>query len=323
MNESFGAWSTAIATPGDLQLSTFWRRRLAMLPSLSQSGSRASRRALLLLGMAAAAMLGLPMPQWAPAPKPAVADDKAAAQTEKNDKGLSAGQSDKKSVEPATLPANAPAVEYLPRPTKDEQKILDALRKPTTVEFLDLPLEDAITFLKEYHNLNVWLDKATLTDEGVALDQPITLKLKDVSLRSVLNLILQPVELAYVVEDDVMKITTKSVSREKLITRTYPVGDLYQGRVKADEKGAADKTDTSEKAAALGPGDLEKAIMKTVEPDSWDGKKNPASITYVQESRSLVISQNWGAHMKIVELLRNLREAKGKTRGERTGGEKK
>jgi len=107
-----------------------------------------------------------------------------------------------------------------------EEKIRKSLSKPTTVEFLDLPLEDCITFLKEYHNINIWLDRATLTDEGVALDQPITLKLAGVTLRSVLKLLLEPVQLTYVIEDEVMKITTSAKAGEKLQTRVYPVGDL-------------------------------------------------------------------------------------------------
>jgi hypothetical protein len=107
-----------------------------------------------------------------------------------------------------------------------EEKIRSALSKPTTVEFLDLPLEDCITFLKEYHNINIWIDRATLTDEGVALDQPITLKLGGVTLRSVLKLLLEPAQLTYVIEDEVMKITTSTKAGEKLQTRVYPVGDL-------------------------------------------------------------------------------------------------
>ncbi len=107
-----------------------------------------------------------------------------------------------------------------------EEKIRSALSKPTTVEFLDLPLEDCITFLKEYHNINIWIDRATLTDEGVALDQPITLKLAGVTLRSVLKLLLEPAQLTYVIEDEVMKITTSTKAGEKLQTRVYPVGDL-------------------------------------------------------------------------------------------------
>jgi uncharacterized membrane protein YgcG len=114
----------------------------------------------------------------------------------------------------------------LMRYNKTEEKIRRALSQPTTVEFLDLPLEDAITFLKEYHNINIYIDKATLADEGVALDQPVTLKLAGVTLRSVLKLLLEPVQLTYVIEDEVMKITTSAKAGEKLQTRVYPVGDL-------------------------------------------------------------------------------------------------
>jgi hypothetical protein len=302
MNNSFGPWSTAMNTGADVQLSTFWKRRMAMLPVLCESAPRTSRRVMLLIVVPAAATIALPTLFWGPAIKALTADDKAAA-----------GQGDKKPGDPAATAKKPPDVEYLPRPSKDEQKILDALAKPTTVEFLDLPLEDGITFLKEYHNINVWLDKGKLSDEGVALDQPLTLKLAGVSLRSVLNLMLEPVQLAYVVEDDVMKITTEAEAKKRLFTRTYPVGDLYQGRVKPEEDSAADKAAPNDTPAVMRPGDLEKAIMKTVEPGSWDETKGPASITYVKESGSLVIRQTWGAHTKIVNLLRDLRQAKGKT----------
>ena len=114
----------------------------------------------------------------------------------------------------------------LTRYNKTEEKIRRSLSQPTTVEFLDLPLDDAITFLKEYHNINIYIDKATLTDEGVALDQPITLKLAGVTFRSVLKLLLEPVQLTWVIEDEVMKITTSAKAGEKLQTRVYPVGDL-------------------------------------------------------------------------------------------------
>jgi hypothetical protein len=58
-----------------------------------------------------------------------------------------------------------------------EEKILSALDKPTTVEFFDLALDEAINFLSEYHGINIWMDKHTLNDVGVALVQPVTLKL--------------------------------------------------------------------------------------------------------------------------------------------------
>ena len=43
------------------------------------------------------------------------------------------------------------------------------LEKPTSLEFVDAPLEKCVEFLKDYHKINIWIDRRTLTDEGVAL----------------------------------------------------------------------------------------------------------------------------------------------------------
>src|SRR6478752_5690878 len=82
MNKSFGPWSTAINTGAAQQLDTFWKRRLAMLPSLNQSKSRATRQTLLFLGVIAACALALPTLKWTTrmqlvGPAGVLADDKA------------------------------------------------------------------------------------------------------------------------------------------------------------------------------------------------------------------------------------------------------
>ena len=107
-----------------------------------------------------------------------------------------------------------------------EEKIRRSFDKPTNVEWQELALEDCITYLAEFHGINIILDKNKLTEEGIALDQPVTLKLQGVSLRSVLKLLLEPVQLTYMVENEVMKITTSASAADKLSTRVYPVGDL-------------------------------------------------------------------------------------------------
>src|SRR6185295_6187110 len=107
-----------------------------------------------------------------------------------------------------------------------EEKIRRSLDKPTNVEWQELALEDCINYLHDFHQINIILDRQKLQDEGVALDQPVTLKLQGVSLRSVLKLLLEPVALTYMIENEVMKITTSASAGEKLSTRVYPVGDL-------------------------------------------------------------------------------------------------
>jgi general secretion pathway protein D len=331
-----------------------------MPSSLSQTKSRSARRALLFFGLIAIAALAFPTLKWAThvpsaGPSVAFADEKA----QPTDAGKAAAGADRRD-KPGTATKGRDAaveVEYLPRPSRVEEQILAALEKPIDVEFLDLALEDCLNFLHETANVPIWLDKQTLTDEGVALDQPITLKLKGARLESVLHLLLKPVQLAFLPEDDVMVITTATKAGEILITRTYPVHDLFQGRVEAEPAGPAQKpgepAQKTEKATAsnirgggffgieiaqgfgggganAGAGkdggaadakpasppppkrydDLVDAITNTIDPDSWEDVSGPGTYTYVKETGCLVIRQTWDVHRKILQLLRDLREAK-------------
>jgi len=330
-----------------------------MLPSLSRTVSRIAGRTVLFVAVLGIAGLALPTLKWtthSPLSAPAMAETGAegSAEAEKNASGSKPREEPavgSKTREPAS------GVEFLPRPTRTEEKIVETLEKPTTCDFQELPLEEALTYLKDYHNINVWLDRNTFADEGVALEQPVTLKLAGVRLESVLHLLLDRLQLVFVVEDDVMKITTRGKAKETLITRTYPVRDLYQGRNKlevqisrtsskdssgtsssstsstakssadgnsaqkqetADKKAGADNKNATKKGGGppsrtSGPvkyADLEQAITDTIEPDSWEELSGPGSYTYVKETGCLVIRQTWSVHRQILQLLRDLREAK-------------
>ena len=54
----------------------------------------------------------------------------------------------------------------------------------------------------------------------------INLELSGVMLRSALKLMLEPHDLTYVIQDEVMQITTVTKAEEKMSTRVYPVADL-------------------------------------------------------------------------------------------------
>jgi hypothetical protein len=60
----------------------------------------------------------------------------------------------------------------------------------------------------------------------VAIDEPINRTLSGITLRSAMKIILEPLGLTYIIEDEVMKITTIIAADEKLSSRVYPVGDL-------------------------------------------------------------------------------------------------
>ena len=114
----------------------------------------------------------------------------------------------------------------LKKDSPNEQRIQRALLEPTEVAFNDNPLEEALNYLKDLHGIEIWIDKEALSADGIATDTQVNLNLSGISLRSALRLLLEPLLLTYVIEDEVMKITTKVKADEKMSTRVYPVADL-------------------------------------------------------------------------------------------------
>lgn len=55
---------------------------------------------------------------------------------------------------------------------------------------------------------------------------------------------------------------------------------------------------------------LMNAISTTVQPDSWEELSGPGSMIPVFVSGSLVVRQTWNVHRKVLQLLRDLREAR-------------
>lgn len=224
MNPSFGPWATAVATGANQQLDTFWKRRLSMLSSLKQSGSRLTNRAVLILVSLAIGALAIPTFRWASdGPLTGLAKRSGTNSLVVLVDGKSGADSANAPVPDKASPD--PVDEYFPRPTAAERKLLDALEETVDIDF-DIPLRDCIDALESLAKVDFWIDKAKIQDEGIALDAQVMLKLKGRRLESVLNLVLRPFQMDFVIEDDVLKITTASSVGEKLFTRTYPVGDL-------------------------------------------------------------------------------------------------
>lgn len=109
-----------------------------------------------------------------------------------------------------------------------EKRIVAALDDESSCNFADTPLADAITFLATQHEIPILLDQAALDTAGVPADSAVTLTLSGVPLRSVLNIMLKglPTPLTYVIQDNVMFITSVDEAANRLQTRVYPVGDL-------------------------------------------------------------------------------------------------
>ena len=107
-----------------------------------------------------------------------------------------------------------------------EKKIEAALKSPTQLEFVDTPLTDVVDYLKDYHQIEIQMDKKAMDEAGIGTDSQVTKNLKGVSLKSALRLMLHELGLTYVIQDEVLLITTTEAAESKLSTRVYAVADL-------------------------------------------------------------------------------------------------
>jgi len=258
--DEFGPWATALDTGPGAGLSTFWQRRMAMLPILNSATSRVSKRAYFCLAALAAVALALPLIYVAQASSTSSADS-----------------------------AKEPAVEFLPRISASEEKILAVLEQPTAFEFVDTSLKDVMGFIQDKHAIEIHLDRKALEEAGVGEDTPVTIHIKSVSLGSALRVMLEAYDLRYIVRNQLLQITTAEKASNELITRTYPVGDLTE-----------DNDYDS----------LVNTITETVKPVTWDEVGGPGSISPMRSSQSLVISQTDDVHDEVLQLLRSLRAAR-------------
>jgi hypothetical protein len=225
-------------------------------------------------------------------------------------------------------------------PLPAERRIEEALSSPTELEFIETPLQDVVDYLKDYHKIEIQLDEKALEDLGVGKDIPVTKNLHGLSLRSALNLLLPKLGLTYVVQNEVLLITTAEDAANRLSTKVYPVADLTGS--------AGEPAERQAKLEAL-----LHTITTTVAPDTWrsggvvpDSMSSAASRGYsrrgdrsprdpAEGSRAaggvsggdgrgtvvggsfgshgapelLIVRQTYEVHRQIAELLRELRKA--------------
>ena len=194
-----------------------------------------------------------------------------------------------------------PKVEFYPVPTEAERRIDEALETRTSVDFNETPLKTVAAFMRETLNgkVEIQLDRRALEDAGVSEDTPVTRTIGDLPVRSVLQLILDDFDLTFLVQNDILMITTEDEAETELFTRTYPVADLLVAAPTQPGNTVQKDFDT-----------LINAITKTVKPPAWDEVGGPGSITDVQVSACIVVSQTQPVHDEVLKLLRALRAAK-------------
>ena len=96
-------------------------------------------------------------------------------------------------------------------------------------KFDNLPLDQMVKQLAELTQTTIQIDATALLEEGIGLDTPITFAVrKPQRVIDVLGRMLQPLQLTWIIDDDVVRVTTVVKHKEFLELRAYRVSRLLR-----------------------------------------------------------------------------------------------
>jgi hypothetical protein len=186
----------------------------------------------------------------------------------------------------------------------DEERFEQALARRGSLEVVEAPLKDVVEKLSSQFQVPIVLKAKKLEEAGVNVDTHVTWLLASMPLESILDLMLDELDLDFTVRNHVILITTPEdlESPDMMDNRIYPVRDLVLYRVPGT------KDDPHRYAADYDS--LIDLITTTVEPEAWVDVGGPGSIKEFDNAGALVISQTRRVHREIAQLLATLRRVK-------------
>ena len=178
--------------------------------------------------------------------------------------------------------------------TKEEIRITRQVAKPIDLAIENCPLAEAIKQLASLGDFNIVLDNAGLEDEGLTLKEPVSIRVASVRLKSALTLLLEPLNLDYVLKNEVLLVTSRSRAAGRATVATYAVADLLH-------------PDVSVVAELNGLCELDQQM---IDPNSWGPVGGAGQIKANESTASLVVRQTQANHASIRELLETMRTLK-------------
>jgi hypothetical protein len=121
----------------------------------------------------------------------------------------------------AVDPAESAEPEESPQTNQPEQtarvrELRNQMSQPISLNFKDIPFREAIREVSAVSGVAIELDRNALADHGVNLDSPVTLVVEDLSLTSVLHLMLDRSALTWELRDGVVTIVPQARNQGRL-----------------------------------------------------------------------------------------------------------
>jgi general secretion pathway protein D len=212
----------------------------------------------------------------------------------------------------------------------------DKLSKVDTFNYADITLQDVVDDLRTKTGIPIILDKGSLADEGIGTDQTVSIRLRDFPTNKLLDLMLDEMDLAWLVRDGYVLITTKTALETLQEMRVYNCSDLIEmvppkppakggfggpgqtggffavgevGGSTAAENPTVGQAEQTTPELIADNDSLIELIQNSVEPDTWTDAGGSASIE-AYHGGLLVITHSGPTHRRIERLLNMMRQAR-------------
>ena len=187
----------------------------------------------------------------------------------------------------AEQPGGAPDVQPQAAPAAEPAEQLAAAI--SGVAITDVPLKDVVEVLRRYGGLQVTFDLAAMSELGVRLDRPVTLRQTATTVGTTLDAVLGSCGLAAIVEGNQVLITRPSGRSAGLGSVRYTVDDLAQ-------------------PGGAGVSELGSLITRLVAPESWQTAGGVGTLR--ADGSVLEISQTEAVHRQVLVFCERLRVAR-------------
>ena len=102
-----------------------------------------------------------------------------------------------------------------------ETSIYAALKQSKDWDYPGTPLNQVIQGLADDLTIPIWINEPELDLLGIDTDTPINLRLPSVTVRSALRIMLEPLELTYIIRNEVLEITSIDSAESDPINKVY------------------------------------------------------------------------------------------------------
>jgi len=127
------------------------------------------------------------------------------------------------------------------------------------IDLTDIPLSEALDDLSDELAINILLDAAVLRDDGLSPEEPVSLQAMGITLRSALQMLIEPLELVAFEDEGLVRVTTTRGQEQYLRTIIYTVGPLIESV----------EVEDGEEYVIHDFGVIETALSRCVAPLTW------------------------------------------------------